>query len=73
MKFIAQIITLTGIILTAIYGYLRGFSFHVMVAFLSFVAGFASTFFLSRDKSMVQSVGDNSKTYQAGRDINIKD
>lgn len=73
MKIISQIVTVLGIAISALYLYFKGFDFTGTVTLLSFVAGFAATFYFSKSSKMNQKTGDNSKAFQAGRDINIKD
>ena len=73
MKIFAQIISVIGIILTGVYSYLNNYPFEGITGFLTFLVAFTSTFFMSNEKSMSQNVGDNSKAYQSGRDINIKE
>lgn len=73
MKIFAQFITIVGIVLSGIYSYINDFSFDGIVAFISFLAAFSATFFFGKNASMTQTVGDNSKAYQSGRDINIKE
>ena len=73
MKFFSQLVTLVGIFISGFYSYLNNYSFEGVVAFLSFLAAFAATFFFRKNSSMSQKVGDNSKAYQSGRDINIKE
>ncbi|EJF7198428.1 hypothetical protein V9J80_002628 [Vibrio cholerae] len=73
MKKFIQIVTLVGLVVSGWYSYKNDFSFEGVVAFLSFLIAFGSTFFLGVPNKMSQTFGDNSKGYQAGRDINIKD
>jgi hypothetical protein len=73
MKLIAQITTLIGILISGAYAYINNYAFEGVVALLSFLAVFSATFFFSNKKEMSQTTGDNSKAYQSGRDINIKD
>lgn len=75
MKIFAQIISVLGIILTGVYSYINNYPFEGITGLLTFLVAFASTFFMSNAnaKSMSQNVGDNSKAYQSGRDINIKE
>ena len=73
MKILAQISTLIGLIVSGIYSYFNNFCFEGIVALLSFTAAFASTFFFGNSSKMQQKLGGNSKGYQAGRDINIKE
>jgi len=73
MKIFAQIVTILGLLLTGIYSYFNNYPFEGITGFLSFLIAFASTFFMSKAKHMNQTVGDHSKAYQSGRDINIKE
>ncbi|UTV26423.1 hypothetical protein [Photobacterium atrarenae] len=73
MKKFIQIVTLVGLVVSGWYSYKNDFSFEGVVAFLSFLIAFGSTFFLGVSNKMSQTLGDNSKGYQSGRDINIKD
>lgn len=73
MKLFSQLVTLVGILVSGYYSYLNDFIFEGIVAFLSFLAAFTATFFFGKSSNMSQKVGDNSKAYQSGRDINIKE
>ena len=73
MKLFSLLVTLVGILVSGYYSYLNDFSFEGVVAFLSFLAAFAATFFFGKSSNMSQKVGNNSKAYQSGRDINIKE
>ncbi len=73
MKVFAQITTIVGILLSGIYSYMNNFGFDGVIAFLSFLAAFSATFFFGKSSHMAQTVGKNSKAYQSGRDINIKE
>jgi hypothetical protein len=73
MKLFSQIITMIGVLLSASYVYFNGCSFEGIAAVLSFLAAFSATFFFGKDSKMAQTVGDNSKAYQSGRDINVKE
>lgn len=73
MKIFAQIISILGVILTGIYSYFNNYPFEGVTGFLTFLVAFSSTFFMSKAKTMSQNVGDHSKAYQSGRDINIKE
>jgi hypothetical protein len=73
MKLFSQLITLVGIFISGYYSYVNDNSFEGAVAFLSFLAAFSATFFFGRSSSMSQQVGNDSKAYQSGRDINIKE
>jgi len=73
MKLFSQLITLVGISISGYYSYVNDYSFEGVVAFLSFLAGFSATFIFGRSSSMSQQVGNDSKAYQSGRDINIKE
>ncbi|MCT8863987.1 hypothetical protein [Shewanella xiamenensis] len=73
MKLFSQLITLVGILVSGFYSYANEYSFEGVVAFLSFLAAFAATFFFGKNSNMSQQVGNNSKAYQSGRDINIKE
>jgi hypothetical protein len=72
MKLAAQIISLVGIAISALYSYLKGWPFEGVTALLGFCGTYISTFFMSAPSgSMSQKTGDNSNAYQSGRDINI--
>jgi len=73
MKLFSHLVTLVGIFISGYYSYVNDYSFEGVVAFLSFLAAFAATFFFGRRANMSQQVGNNSKAYQSGRDINIKE
>ncbi len=73
MKLFTQIITILGVLLTGIYSYFNNYPFEGVTGFLTFLIAFSSTFSISKPKQMNQSVGDHSKAYQSGRDINIKE
>ncbi|MCG6412640.1 hypothetical protein, partial [Vibrio fluvialis] len=63
MKKFIQIVTLVGLVVSGWYSYKNDFSFEGIVAFLSFLIAFASTFFLGVSHKMSQTLGDNSKGY----------
>jgi hypothetical protein len=73
MKIFSQLVTVIGILISGFYSYMSGYSFEGIVAFISFLAAFSATFFFGKSAKMNQQVGDNSKAYQSGRDINIKE
>lgn len=73
MKLFSQIITLTGAAVSIYYSYTNNYSTEGIIAFLSFIAAFSATFFFDKKPSMSQKLGKNSKAYQSGRDINIKE
>ncbi|WP_318517279.1 hypothetical protein [Photobacterium leiognathi] len=73
MKVFIRICALIGLLISGWYSLENDFGFEGVVAFLSFLVAFGSTYFLGKDSKMNQVLGDNSKGYQAGRDINIKD
>jgi len=73
MKLFSQLVTLIGIFISGYYSYLNDYSFEGVVAFLSFLAAFTTTFFFGKSSDMSQQTGSNSKAYQSGRDINIKE
>lgn len=73
MKLFSQLVTLVGILISGFYSYMNDYGFEGVVAFFSFLAAFSATFFFGRDSNMSQQVGKNSKAYQSGRDINIKE
>ncbi|ARR51129.1 hypothetical protein ETN89_17695 [Photobacterium damselae subsp. damselae] len=73
MKLFSQLVTIVGILISGFYSYLNDYSFEGVVAFISFLAAFSATFFFGNSSKMNQQVGDNSKAYQSGRDINIKE
>ncbi|QYJ93152.1 hypothetical protein [Shewanella spartinae] len=73
MKLFSQLVTIAGILISGFYSYLNDYSFEGIVAFISFLAAFSATFFFGNSSKMTQQVGDNSKAYQSGRDINIKE
>lgn len=73
MKLFSQFVTLAGILMSGFYSYANEYSFEGVAAFLSFLAAFAATFFFGKTSNMSQQVGNNSKAYQSGRDMNIKE
>ena len=72
MKLFGQLATLLGMLLSGFYSYVTNYSFESVIAFLSFLAMFSTTFFLGNNSKMNQKTGKNSNAYQASGDINIK-
>ena len=73
MKLFSQLVMLVSIFLSGYYSYVNDYSFEGVAVFLSSLAAFSSTFLFGKRSSMSQQVGKNSKAYQSGRDINIKE